>query len=1322
MLNILLQSFALTFFLTSSQAQDLLGLFKPKPNLPQELNDFLNDVQQHKRDFAFIRHAVKNQKIYDKNYQEAPGLLVEDVENQFNLNSDIANKNSGEGNSFSDFFEEEEEGEEQHHPYDEEEGTIYAGFESPRFKKHYPNERYSRNIRSPIRLRRELEEGFRSKHKLDENPNKQFGYIRITDQKYCTQSNEEENHVMKVNKQNATKKKKRKDEISIANNEKLVKHFEEDEDGPKSTVLNIKVNNALTSRKPSENSTLTKNKNLSSPENNESILNTDDNSQNNQNKKNNVLKKFLSAKNNLDSSRILGEILPEVGKVNTSHQAIVEHLNTIYNYFKQSGQSSHIIKSIDVAQNNFNNFNSKKQGVKYDLNEDKKENAEKMQDIVMDGTGVSQAKEKFLTRKNQGYDYFDPQDLVDLEAGFTKNVPPANTPICATLKKQEAGNILHVENTQCRTAEEERFKIITSKEDNEESTTKTIHIEHKHNYNQRKTDQRREKQRNFRVEYLAAIRDRKHLPRIAKYKRKRVGQHPKKKKRIDREIDHYDLNHLYESPKNGFDYIPSYRRALKEIDYDYSPHAIQDIDGEHYQDSQVVHNKFKTEGDYSEEEDMMTSNTFKKMPVKKTQNQFAMNNNEQTTEGNDDDYDYSDLTDMKNEDEDVSFEDVDNDKLDINEAADNNRSDHDVYENVKKLVEVTTEHISSGSVIMNLDDMLWETDQVLLGAYSHRGKKTNKKSKVLIRMYCLIVDESKDIREKRASAGEKRKRKIRRQRKRLKAKHSDESEKTQFQEKPLTDQEKQDIFLRYNPDFQRWPRFVQDDQKFHEMIHRRGLEDYQKYIGQNFVKRAEPTSETATSASSETESDPIQLQSAETEDSSSTVFSSSSNDKGTVPAFSWNDESTVSSDSPNVESEATSSETEASFNGTETLPPEAASSDDDAPTIDTALVTANSDIFGNVTVPELGTQQGGNGNNINAASGVGSTVTEFEVTEAVSNSTEYQFNTITEDLTQIKQCSNMTQEHIKPCDDENANHNPGTVTSVLPLAKEAATESLNLTKEQFLDLDDILVGMLPKDVVLESLSTARGSVRNGLKSARYNVNLMNIPLSTYNSSAESSMLFIEMSNLIKKSKYHSSCQTLPTNLQTYLKTITKNEVDDPMTKLKEMNEIDLDNHQSDYMFHSEQNDKIYEKAQVLRELLRKYQNLPADGKKEVEPVKKYIDSHLAMIEQMGGDKTEEPTALPISKYSSTQPKEEKEISVVDADEEMKLQDKMKEEGTAFTSPQFGKLAKAVRNVRSNRQVIKRIEEIYGRDTLDKSKEDLIENNENGFESPRIINF
>lgn len=145
-----------------------------------------------------------------------------------------------------------------------------------------------------------------------------------------------------------------------------------------------------------------------------------------------------------------------------------------------------------------------------------------------------------------------------------------------------------------------------------------------------------------------------------------------------------------------------------------------------------VRKKFKTDGDYSDEEDSMTSSPEKKMPMKKTKNELATDG-ATTIEDNDDDYDYSDLTDMDEgmlifdpksccnlpiEDEDITYEEVDHDKLEAEEVADNRSKDKleekdRLAEEVKNQfnpllaqLEQTTQTFISGYSVMNVGAFL----------------------------------------------------------------------------------------------------------------------------------------------------------------------------------------------------------------------------------------------------------------------------------------------------------------------------------------------------------------------------------------------------------------------------------------------------------------------------------------------------------------------------------------------------------------------------------------------------------------------------------------
>lgn len=151
--------------------------------------------------------------------------------------------------------------------------------------------------------------------------------------------------------------------------------------------------------------------------------------------------------------------------------------------------------------------------------------------------------------------------------------------------------------------------------------------------------------------------------------------------------------------------------------------------------------KFKTDGDYSDEEDSITSSPEKKMPIKKTRNELAIDRTT-TIEDNDDDYDYSDLTDMDEgklkfdpksfcynltiEDEDITYEEVDHDKLEAEEVADN-RSKNKIEEKdrlaeeVKKQfnpllaqLEQTTQTFISDYSIMNVGEFLMNVERQII--------------------------------------------------------------------------------------------------------------------------------------------------------------------------------------------------------------------------------------------------------------------------------------------------------------------------------------------------------------------------------------------------------------------------------------------------------------------------------------------------------------------------------------------------------------------------------------------------------------------------------
>ncbi|XP_048518072.1 uncharacterized protein LOC109544195 isoform X4 [Dendroctonus ponderosae] len=1329
-----------------SEGNDLLHLFRPKPDLPRELNDFLTDVQEHQRDFAFIRNAARNQHKYEKSFEESHDLLGEDIGNQLTINPDYNRK---------------VELDQVRPPYAGVDNSIYAGFEAPqKFKYLYPEKRYSKFVRSPIRLRRELEDSFLT-GPVQADSNGDYGSVQRPEPKLpANQLRADQNRYhtgflvgvedRSDQKDHPDAQRKREVEISIKSDGKLIKRIEETEDAPKTILLNIKASNpsnlnqAEASLQPTSSSE-------AAPTQEKLGTNSDSIPSPNQNKDIGVPINAIPAVNGLnahskaiasasllskeDANRISNSPVvsePEKEPLNLPEVEKAEDFKTKFEpYGRADGWSAdnlHMAKSIDLAQGNINgNFEAPKDkpSLDFGLNDEKKQEFDKVQGLLVDASSNPKPKEK---RKRRFEDVWGPPQMYEVHERSTKDilVVPIGTTECPKARQEEeaeeigdaiAKQIIKEEeeenNVGVTPAEEEDFEIVrhpkatTECVDCRETPPEEEVIIHENHHRGRRRSGRKRSRKHH-----------NHHRPDANHKKKKAHHH-QKKQRTERESlgDYYDVNLRYGGPEDAFDYLPSYkRRSLKSWAYEFDPHLIPDVGNK-------------------EEEAAQRSNNVRTQGVKKNA-----------------------------KDEDIAYEEVRGDNLEMEDAVENSsRNEHEndkLRENLQRELKPllaqleastagTEQSVSSGDV----GDMLLEAHRVLANAHGHGASR--KKSDKRQRKPNHIGEESATARKRRKRRHSKHLHKHPTGKevdeKRLNsavAKRSPAA--APLQEKPLTPEQKQEIFLRYNPEFQRWPRFIQNDNQYQALMRKRALDNQRRHFrtvrnGNNFpisneyfldsrpefVKRQEPsTAEAEAAAASEisTEADASSETASAAEAADATAPSAAAEELSTAAADAA---AAASATSAAMESESTSTanQLQMAVQATATLPESARN----------ILQTANSDIFENTTVPGIG------------AFGE----TNFSPAQTVQPSTEFQFTTKVEDLTTNTQCENVTQKRVESCDEESAKHSPSPITSVLPLLPDAASEMApNMTKDQFLDLDEILVGVLPRTIVAESLANAHGSVRMGLRAGRFNMNML---LSGFNNSAETSLILSEMTNLLKKLKYRSTCQILPANLKTYVKILTKNEMDDPMMKLKEMNEIDFDEHQSNYVFHTGQNDNIQEKAGVLKELLNKYDNLPADCKERAEPVKEYIETHLAMIERMGekgetngAPATGAPTSPPLEPNSSSvKPKSKKEIGASLSEDAAEVLDgQLIEEGmdnqkananemidglqsekskrqafdlreiSTSTSPQFGNLAHAVRNIRNRREVMKRIGQIYGQ----RGSRAPPRSEERGFEAPRLIDF
>lgn len=239
-----------------------------------------------------------------------------------------------------------------------------------------------------------------------------------------------------------------------------------------------------------------------------------------------------------------------------------------------------------------------------------------------------------------------------------------------------------------------------------------------------------------------------------------------------------------------------------------------------------------------------------------------------------------------------------------------------------------------------------EADHMLAGAHGHGGAKKTKKRKPF-----MNVALHKDTRSKRATSTKHKRRRKRRRRPRTKSS-------VDHQPQGLSDQQKQDLFLRYNPDFQRWPRFADNDQEFHEMMRRRALDDRRRYY-RNFPKQFKR--EETSAAVSETETSSLSSEAASTAASETTFQNAESSSSET-------ESSSVAGSEETSSIEASSSESSVASESISSMAPSVGESqpaegdlltglDQASLTLPQAaqniLQTANSDIFENTTVPEV---------------------------------------------------------------------------------------------------------------------------------------------------------------------------------------------------------------------------------------------------------------------------------------------------------------------------------------------------------------------------------
>ncbi|XP_057651787.1 uncharacterized protein MAL13P1.304-like isoform X2 [Diorhabda carinulata] len=220
------------------------------------------------------------------------------------------------------------------------------------------------------------------------------------------------------------------------------------------------------------------------------------------------------------------------------------------------------------------------------------------------------------------------------------------------------------------------------------------------------------------------------------------------------------------------------------------------------------------------------------------------------------------------------------------------------------------------------------------------------------------------------------------------------------------------------------------------------------------------------------------------------------------------------------------------------------------------------------------------------------------------------------------------------CETEKFNRSNLDITTMLSIIPEVQMELINNAtntsepKEKFEKLDESLSGELPYFLVnsiydhIKNDETFKTRLYKGMK-RRYEKlpPLRSDDIQVVTQEQNRKMLNI-MENIINKLEWNSNCQTIPKRYKQYLKSITKVQTYDALTKTKQMEEIDFDDTQNarNFLFPHDgdgtSSSALAQKAKILKDMLDKFEQLPPDCKARAEPVKKYVEEHLIMLDHV----------------------------------------------------------------------------------------------------------
>ncbi|XP_050510373.1 metacaspase-2-like isoform X2 [Diabrotica virgifera virgifera] len=226
------------------------------------------------------------------------------------------------------------------------------------------------------------------------------------------------------------------------------------------------------------------------------------------------------------------------------------------------------------------------------------------------------------------------------------------------------------------------------------------------------------------------------------------------------------------------------------------------------------------------------------------------------------------------------------------------------------------------------------------------------------------------------------------------------------------------------------------------------------------------------------------------------------------------------------------------------------------------------------------------------------------------------------------------------CENETVMETQVVMTTILSIIPDVQHEmnknnSFATKNDTFEKLDEVLSGQLPISLVssvydhMKDHPTFKNRFYSGMKRRHYKESLGDFE--NLNQREHKELLNV-MEDIINKLQWTTNCQMLPKKQSQYLRSITRAKSHDALSKTKQMEEVDFDDGQDtkNFIFHAANADStIEQKIKTLHEMLVKFEQLPPSCKSRAEPVKKYIETHMEMLNKVLETKPRRVNKVPL---------------------------------------------------------------------------------------------